>query len=97
MLGIFAFLVIIAQIVPIEIINIIAPLVVFGATAVVKWGMPKLPGWTIVSVVVPALSLIVAWVVTMINPELSFVLHVILGLLAVFINEIIRQLGQIGK
>jgi len=95
MLGLIAIIAIIAQVLPIEIILLLAPIVVYAVTFVVRWALPKIPGWAIVSVVVPVLSAIVAWVATMINPEASFLLQVILGLLAVFVNELIKQFQQL--
>jgi len=92
MLGLIA---IIAQVLPIEIILLLAPIVVYAVTFVVKWALPKIPGWAIVSVVVPVLSAIAAWVATMVNPELSFWLQVGLGLISVFVNELIKQFQQI--
>jgi len=93
MLEMFA---IIAQVLPIEIILLLAPIVVYAVTFVVKWAIPKIPGWAIVSVVVPVLSAIAAWVATMVNPEASFILQVFLGLLAVFVSELIKQFQQIN-
>ena len=92
MLGLIA---IIAQVLPIEIILLLAPIVVYAVTFVVKWALPKIPGWAIVSVVVPVLSAIAAWVATMVNTELSFWLQVGLGLISVFVNELIKQFQQI--
>lgn len=92
MLGIIA---IIAQVLPTEVISLLAPLVVFGATQLVKWILPKLDGWIIVSIIVPLLSVIAAWVAQLINPALAFWSQVGLGLLAVFVAELIKQLGQL--
>ena len=97
MLGIIAFLVVLTQIIPLDIIMLIAPIIVFAATALVRWGLPQLPGWTIVSVVVPLLSVVAAWVATLVSPESSFFTQVVLGLLAVFVNEILKQFKQTGK
>ncbi len=84
----------IAQVLPLEIINLLAPVVVWVAVKAFKWLLPKVPGWTILSIVVPALSAVAAWIVSLISPESSFLLQVILGLLSVFIAEIIRQFQQ---
>lgn len=97
MLGIMELFTVIAQVVPLDIINLIVPIIVFAATALVRWGLPQLPGWTIVSVVVPLLSVVAAWVATLVIPESSFFLQVVLGLLAVFVNEILKQFRQVGK
>jgi len=90
----FAMILVVLQVLPTELIALLAPVVVFGVTYLVKWAIPKLPGWTVVSIVVPLLSVIVAWVAQLLVPGLSFLLQVVLGLLAVFINELIRQLQQ---
>jgi len=84
----------IAQVLPIEIINLLAPLVVWAAVQAFKWALPKVPGWAILSVVVPVLSALAAWIATLIAPESSFVLQVVLGLLSVFVAELVRQFGQ---
>jgi hypothetical protein len=74
---------------------LLAPLVVFGVTELVKILLPKLPGWSIVGVVVPALSALAA-IIANLTVGSAFVTQLIIGLLAVFINELIRQLKQIG-
>ena len=91
MLGLIA---IIAEILPIEIINLLAPVIVWVAVQAFKWLLPKVPGWAILSIAVPALSALAAWLVSFISPESSFLLQVVLGLLSVFIAEIIRQFQQ---
>jgi len=96
MLGIIALIfAVIAQVLPSELIILLAPLVVFAVTYLIKWLIPKIPGWTIVSIIVPLFSVIAAWVAQMINPELSFWLQVGLGLISVFVAEIIKQLSQV--
>ena len=70
----FTFIVItlIAVILPMEIIALLAPLVVFGVTELVKYVLPKLPGWAILSAVVPLLSVIAAFIATLIIPGIGF-------------------------
>lgn len=97
MLEIFALLVIIAQVLPTEIIALLAPIVVYAVTYVVKWALPKIPGWTIVSIVVPGLSVLAAFIATLLVPGLSFLIQVVLGLLAVFVANLIKQFGEINK
>ena len=87
-------LIIIAVILPTEIITLLTPLILFGCTALVKWLYPKMPGWLILSVVVPVLSVLAALIVTLIIPGLGFFIHVALGLLSVFVAELIRQFQQ---
>lgn len=87
-------LTLIAQILPSEVINLLAPIVVWSAVQLFKWALPKVPGWAILSVVVPLLSAIAAWIATIVAPETSFLLQVLLGLIATFIAELIRQFQQ---
>jgi hypothetical protein len=77
-----------------EIILAFTPLVVFFATQAVKWALGKVSGWVVVTIIVPALSLIVAWVSGLVIGELNLFPQVGVGLLAVFINELYRQLKQ---
>lgn len=76
-----------------ELVTIFSPLVVYGATYVVRQFFPNLAGWTIVMLVVPLLSLAVAWLTEIIGtPELAFWGQFAYGLLAVFVNELLKQL-----
>jgi hypothetical protein len=76
------------------ILAILTPLIVFGVTQLVKLLMPKLTGAGIVGFVVPLLSLIQSWVATAIKPDMSYWMLVLLGLLAVFVNELYKQFKQ---
>lgn len=76
------------------IIQILTPVIVFIVTAVVnKVGM-YIPGIWIVGVVVPILSLGVAWITTLLVPGLAFWQLVGFNLAAVFINELLRQITK---
>ncbi|GJQ43999.1 MAG: hypothetical protein JETCAE03_34970 [Ignavibacteriaceae bacterium] len=90
----FNLLAVIAQVLPSEVIALLAPIVVFAATQFVKWVLPKLDGWIIVTIIVPLLSVIAAWLAQLIVP-VAFWPQVLLGLLAVFVAELIKQLGQL--
>jgi hypothetical protein len=76
-----------------ELVNLFAPLVIFGATEAIKYLLPtistKIPGWLVISFIVPALAAILALLLP--NPALGFWLQVGYGLLAVFIREVITQ------
>ena len=85
---------IILAILPTEIITLLAPLVVYGVTELVKFILPKLPGWAILTGVVPLLSVVAAFIATLIIPGLGFAVQVVLGLLSVFVAEAIRQFKQ---
>jgi hypothetical protein len=71
------------------------PLIVFAATALVRWLRPALAGWIIVGVVVPAISGILAVITHFLGllPD-QFVVQVILGFLAVFLRELMTQIQQ---
>jgi hypothetical protein len=80
---------------PNELIVALSPVVVYIAVQVVKMVAGRLPGAVIVAIIVPLLSLLVAFVTDLIvSPDISFWAQAGYGLLAVFVNEIIRQLQQ---
>jgi hypothetical protein len=81
-------------ILPQEIVQAIGPLFVFLAIEVVRKFAPSLPGWVIISIVLPILALVSSWIVTAINPEASFLVQVLLGLSSIFVAELIKQLQQ---
>lgn len=76
-----------------ELVTIFSPLVVYGATYVVKKLLPNVAGWVVLMLIVPLLSLAVAWITELIaNPDLTFWAQFAYGLLAVFVNELFKQL-----
>ncbi len=78
-----------------DIVSLFTPLVVMLVTELLKWAIPKLQGWIVVTFIVPLFSILVTWVTTLIaNPEMTFWIQVVYGLLAVVINELYRQLKQ---
>ena len=74
-----------------DLIVILTPLVVWGATELLKYALPKISGWIIVTLVVPALSLIAAYIAPLLGAT-DFWLQFGVGLLAVFVNELKKQL-----
>ena len=74
-----------------DLIVILAPLVVWGATELVKYILPKVSGWVIVTVIVPVLSLAAAYLAPLLGAT-DFWVQFGVGLLAVFINELKKQL-----
>lgn len=74
-----------------DIVLILAPLVVWGATELVKYILPKVSGWVIVTVIVPLLSLAAAYIAPLLGAT-DFWLQFGVGLLAVFVNELKKQL-----
>ena len=74
-----------------DIVLILAPLVVWGATELVKYILPKVSGWVIVTVIVPLLSLAAAYLAPLLGAT-DFWLQFGVGLLAVFVNELKKQL-----
>ena len=82
---------------PDALINILFPLVVWAITELIKKFGPTIPGWVIVSVLVPALSAVIAYIGTLVVPESTWLVSFVLGFLATFVRELIKQLSQIGK
>lgn len=74
-----------------DLIVILTPLVVWGATELIKYALPKVSGWVIVTLVVPLLSLGAAYIAPLLV-ETDFWLQFGVGLLAVFVNELKKQL-----
>lgn len=73
----------------------LTPLIVFGATWVVKQLGPKLSGAAIVGLAVPILTAILAAISYFLNLNANnVVLQIALGLVSVFVNEFIRQIKQ---
>ncbi len=89
----FVAFLIIAVVMVSEIITLLTPLVVFGVTELVKFMLPKVQGWMILLLIVPLLSLLLAWLSDLlIAPDLGFWPQFIYGLLAVFVKELFKQL-----
>lgn len=80
-----------------ELVTILTPLVVYGVVELVKYLAPKIPGWLIVSFAVPLLSAAVTFVSQWLMGATGFWAQFGFGFLAVFVNELIRQLKQIGS
>lgn len=97
LLTVISFIAIMAVILVTDLINILSPLVVFGVT----WLVGKLvtvPGWVVVMVIVPALSLLAAWLAEVMGATgLSFWAQFGINLVAVTVNEAIKQIGQGNK
>lgn len=74
-----------------DLIVILTPLVVWGATELLKYALPKISGWIIVTLVVPILSLIAAYIAPLLGAS-DFWVQFGVGLLAVFVNELKKQL-----
>lgn len=81
----------------VEIVTILTPLVVLGATELVKKILPLVAGWVIVMIIVPALSLLITWLSSLAMDGLDFWAQAGIGLLAVFINQAYKQLKDIPK
>ena len=81
-----------------EVVTILTPLVVYGVTWLIRKFVPNVAGWFIVMFIVPLLSLGITWVTGLLgNPELTFWGQFAYGLLAVFVNELLKQLKPANK
>jgi len=82
-----------AVIIAAEFVAILTPLVVYFVTWLIRKFVPDVTGWFIVMFIVPLLSLGLTWVTGLLgNPELTFWGQFAYGLLAVFVNELYKQL-----
>lgn len=94
---------VIAQIVPNDLVALLMPVVVWLATTVVNWLKSLVTGGgfggtVVVTLIVPVLSLATAWIADqLLNPGLNFWLLVALGILGTFFNEFIKQWTQTFK
>ena len=70
---------------------LLSPIIVFGATALVKWAFPELAGKWIVSAIVPLLSAGAALISSIVVPEGSFWGALVVNLAATWIREVINQ------
>ena len=71
----------------------LTPFIVWAATALVKFIKPLLPGWVLVSVVVPLISMILTALGTLVIPNEKPWLQFAIGLLAVFLSQLKIQLS----
>lgn len=77
-----------------QIVLLLTPLVVWLATWLVKQVLSSLPGWVLVGLIVPLISIIVALISNAISIADNFWIQVAIGVLAVFINEVKKQLTK---
>lgn len=90
----------VTQTLPTEIVAVLMPLIVWLATTTINWIRAKVStggfgGLVVVQLIVPILSLLVAWIADYaLNPGLSFWLLVALGILGTYLSELIKQWTQ---
>lgn len=79
-----------------DVVLALTPLIVYLVTWLVRSVFTKLPGWVIITIIVPVVSVLTSWVTHLIVIDVyyGFFMQVLLGLLAVFLNELIKQLKQ---
>lgn len=81
-----------------ELVTLFTPLVVYGVTWIVRKFAPGLPGWVVVMLIVPLLSLAVVALTGLLGQtSLTFWQQFAYGLLAVFVNELYVQLKPAVK
>ena len=74
-----------------QIILLVTPVIVWIVTWMVKNLFSKLPGWAVVGIVVPLISLALALITNAISIGDNFWLQLAIGVIAVFIYEIKKQ------
>ena len=77
-----------------QIILLLTPVIVWIVTWMVKNLFSKLPGWAVVGIVVPIISLILALITNAISIGDNFWLQLAVGVIAVFIHEIKKQVTK---
>lgn len=77
----------------IGLVTALTPLIVWAATWVVKKILPQIQGWQTLLLIVPAMSLLVTWLSGLaIATGISFLAQFVYGFVAVFINEVLKNL-----
>lgn len=79
---------------PASIVEWLTPFIVLSVTALFRWLGPKIPGWATM-IIVTAVSAAVAWATNAYadSGDMSFIMQTLYGLLAVFLNQLYRQLN----
>ena len=75
-----------------QIILLVTPVIVWVVTWMVKNLFSKLPGWAVVGIVVPVISLALALITNVMAIGDNFWLQLVVGVIAVFINEVKKQI-----
>ena len=75
-----------------QIVLLVTPVVVWIATWIVKNLFLRLPGWAVVGIVVPVISLALALITNVMAIGDNFWLQLVVGVIAVFINEVGKQI-----
>lgn len=77
-----------------QIILMLTPIVVWVVTQLVKFLKPKISGWVLTGIVVPLLSIAITVVTQFVGVPTDFLKQVLIGLLAVFLQELFKQFSQ---
>lgn len=76
---------------PASLVALLTPIIVFASIQLVKLVKPMLPGW-ILGLLVPGLSTLAAYLTNLMGePDMSFLVQVILGFAATFVHQLIKQ------
>lgn len=76
---------------PRSLVEWLAPVIVWVAAAIAK-PLLKLPGWAVVTIVVPLLAFVVTYFTTGLEGDLSWIQQLVYTLGAVFIQEVKKKL-----
>lgn len=72
----------------------LTPFIVWVVTELVKLIKPLLPGWVLVTIVVPSITIILTALSSVVIPNEKPILQFVLGLLAVFLSQLKKQLSE---
>lgn len=73
-----------------QVVLALTPLVILGVTQLVTWATGKIDG-RIVITIIPIITLLGAWVTSLITPEVPFWGQVGFGLISTFVYELVKQ------
>lgn len=77
-----------------QIILMLTPIIVWAVTQIVKAVKPKISGWVLTGILVPVLSVAITIVTQFVGVPTDFLKQVLIGLLAVFLQELFKQFSQ---
>lgn len=81
---------------PGELIAWLSPIIIWAAGLAIK-PFTKVPGWVMLTIVVPLLSFIASWLLQQSGlTDLNFIMQFLYGLGAVFIDQVKKQLPALN-
>lgn len=98
-LALYSYIAQIGGMLPQDLIVLIAPVIVYLSTATVNYlkhltGNGGFGGTILTTLIVPLLSLLAAWIVSLVAPQSNFWITFAIGIAGTYINELLKQWKQ---